>query len=93
MKFVVKGKVWRWPSGNWHFIYIDKNISEKIKRNGGKRVGFGFVPVQAKLGKSQWRTTLFPTKEGPYLLSVNVKVRKTESVSDGDAVRITCELL
>ena len=93
IKFVVKAKVFRWPSGNWHFAYVDKVNSNKIKKSKGKRVGFGFVPVRCTLGKSEWQTTFFPTKEGPYMISINKKVREREGVYDGDLVSVKCELI
>lgn len=93
MKFIVSAKVFRWPSGNWHFVYVDEKNSKKIKASKGKRVGFGFVPVRCKLGQSEWQTTFFPTKKGPYLLSVNAKVRKAEGIYDGDLVSVRCELI
>lgn len=92
MKFTFTAKVWRWPAGPWHFVYVDKKISEKIKKNGGKRIGFGFVPVRCTLGKTTWETTLFPHKEEPYLLCIKKSVREKEGIFEGDSVKINCEL-
>lgn len=93
--FIVKAKVWRYPgAGGWHFVYVGKKESEQIKKQKNLvRKGFGFVPIKATLGKSSWNTTLFPTKEGPYLLSVKASVRKKEGIFDGDLVTIKCFLI
>ncbi len=93
MKIVVKGKLWRWPSGNWHFVYVDAETSKKLKAGKLKKVGFSFIPIKAKVGKSEWKTALFPTKEGPYMLSIKASVRRTEALYDGDLVRVVCETL
>lgn len=93
MKIVVKGKLWRWPSGNWHFVYVDEKVSKKLKESKPKKIGFSFVPVKAKIGRSEWKTALFPTKEGPYMLSIKASVRKAEALYDGDLVRVECELI
>lgn len=95
-KFTVSGKVWRYPGlGGWHFVYVNKTISQKIKdavRNK-KKVGFQFIRVRAQIGKTSWTTTLFSTKDGPYLLAIKADVRKKESIDDGDKVNATCTLL
>jgi hypothetical protein len=69
---------------------VGKEISQKIK---GSRKGSAFVRVRATLGKTSWTTTLFPTKDGPYLLAIKADVRKKESVDEDDQVSISCTLL
>jgi hypothetical protein len=93
--FGIRGKVWRYPGiGGWHFVYISKNISQKIKDTAHtKKVGFQFVRVRATAGKTSWTTTLFPTKDGPYLLAIKADVRKKEGIGEGDHVQIACTLL
>lgn len=93
MKIIVRGSVWKWPSGEWHFVYVDGEVSKKIKAKKLKKIGFSFIPIKAKLGKSEWKTALFPTKEGPYMISIKKSVRKAEGVYDGDLVRVVCETL
>lgn len=96
-KFTINGDVWKWngSQGSWHFIYIDNKNGKKIKESqrGLGRRGFGAVKVKATLGRTSWTTSIFPTKEGPYLLPIKAMVRKEESVFDGDKVKIICELI
>ena len=75
----------------WHFVSIDKNISAliQVSRSGKKRKGWGSVPVTVTLGKSKWRTSIFPDKDGTYLLPLKKEVRKDEHVYVGDLVHIT----
>jgi hypothetical protein len=84
----IKGKVWRWegPAG-WYFVYVNEKLSRQIKDSTKtKKVGFHFVRVKATIGKTSWNTTLFPTKDGPYLLAIKADVRKKEGVEEGDSI-------
>lgn len=93
--FSVKGKVWKYHGASgWHFVYIDKKISEKLKaEKNTKKVGWSLLKIKAKIGKTEWNTALFPTKEGPYLIAIKASVRKKEGILEDDTVRITCTLI
>jgi len=88
--YSIREKVWIWPGvAGWHFVTLPKKLSAEIK-NGGTRKRVGFVPIQATLGATTWRTSLFPhTSEGTYLLAVKAQVRKKESVLVGDVISIS----
>lgn len=94
--FEVKGKVWRYEgAGGWNFVYVPEKLSRQIKdtaRNKSK-AGFHFVKVKATVGKTTWNTSLFPTKDGPYLLAIKADVRHKESIAEGDIVKIICLLI
>ncbi|RJR14162.1 DUF1905 domain-containing protein [Candidatus Parcubacteria bacterium] len=93
--FAIHGKVWKYegPAG-WYFVYVDKKISEKLREEkSAKRVAWGYIQIRAKVGKTSWDTTVFPTKEGPYLLAIKASVRKKEGIDEGDTVRVACTLL
>ena len=49
--------------------------------------GWGCIPVTARLGRTAFRTSLFP-KDGGYLLPLKVAVRRAEGVDVGDLVRV-----
>jgi hypothetical protein len=86
----IEGKVWRWPGdGGWHFINVDKKISEKIRSVYKK----GFVYVVAKIGKTSWDTALFPHRQSAsYLLSIKKNVRIKEGILEGDTVKINLKI-
>ncbi len=91
--YVFTGKVWKYegPAG-WYFVYVSDRVSVAIKHAKQRTVGFGFVPVIAQIGKTAWETTVFPTKEGPYLVAIKSPVRKKESIAVGDMVRVRITL-
>ncbi len=96
--FIVKTKVWRWGLGtsyssvssSWHFVTLDKKMYEQIRKMHPK----GMVKVEVKLGKTIWATSLFPHKySNSYILCINKKVRKEESVFEGDEVKVKISIL
>jgi Domain of unknown function (DUF1905) len=53
----------------------------------------GSLPVNARIGRTEWKTSLFP-KDGSYVLPVKVAVRHAEQLDEGDVpiVRMTIRL-
>jgi len=49
--------------------------------------GWGVIPVQVRIGKTEWQTSLFP-KDGRYLVPIKASVRKAETLEEGDEVTI-----
>jgi hypothetical protein len=94
-KFVATGKLWRYEGpGGWFFVTIDKKTAHGIRFFSEARASaLGSVKVRAKLGKTAWETSLFPTKAGEYLLAIKAPVRKKENVSEGDSIRVSLALL
>jgi hypothetical protein len=86
----VKTKVWIYPGDTpWHFVTIDQKESKEIKEKHGKvRRGFGSIPVEVKVGKTSWKTSVFPNKDGTYLLPIKAKVRKQEGIFEDDTIEI-----
>ncbi len=89
--FKISTKLWRWPGDmGWHFINLDKTTSSKIR----KLFPRGFVKIKAKLGNTEWNTSLFPHSEtGVYLLAIKKSIRKKEDVFEGDIIKISFILL
>ena len=78
---------WRGPSP-FHFVEVPDAQSKKIKEiSRSLTYGWGVIPVTAKLGKTEWKTSLFP-KKGRYLIPLKDLVRKSESVELGDHITI-----
>jgi hypothetical protein len=94
-RLVFTSKVVVWPGdAAWYFAYLDDKQSKKLReRPTKKRRGFGAVKVRAKIGKTTFDTSLFPMKEGPYVLPLKKSVRFAEGIDAGDVVKVSCVLL
>jgi hypothetical protein len=47
--------------------------------------------VRARIGATEWETSLLP-KNGGYVLPVKDKVRKAEGIADGDTVGVAMSI-
>lgn len=96
MKYNLRSEVWLYPAQTaaWHFISVPKKESEEIKKKFGKNAkGWGSFPVEAAIGRTKWKTSIFPDKKtGTYLLPLKALVRKKEGVSAGDKVSFSIRL-
>ncbi len=94
--FTIKAKVWRWPGdAGWHFVTLDKKVSEGIRQVYTK----GFVKVQVKVGHTIWNTSLFPhtvnkkSKQVEYLICINKKVLRAEDIYPGDEIKVFIKVI
>ncbi|RIH90845.1 hypothetical protein Mterra_00068 [Calidithermus terrae] len=73
-------------------LAVPEEQSRAIK-SAGKLLtyGWGVIPVRACVGRTEWKTSLFP-KDGLYLVPLKDEVRKAEGLGKGDAVRVRLEL-
>jgi len=53
--------------------------------------GWGVIPVHMRIGKTEWKTSLFP-KDGSYLVPIRMSVQKAEKLKEGDEVSIRLEV-
>jgi len=53
--------------------------------------GWGVIPVLVRIGKTEWKTSLFP-KDGRYLVPIKASVREAEDLDEGDRVTIRLEV-
>lgn len=88
MKF--RAKIWVYSGmGGWHFATLPASLAKKIRGGLQPRRGFGSVRVLARIGKTEWKTSIFPdTKSKSYLLPVKANVRKAERIIGGKTVQI-----
>lgn len=82
---------WRGPAP-WYFVTIPEEQSLDIKAIS-KLVtyGWGVIPVTVRIGKTEWQTSLFP-KDERYLVPIKARVRKAETLAEGDSVNIQLEV-
>lgn len=91
-----KAKLWVYPgAAAWHFLTLPKGLSKALKAHfGGQRPGFGSIRVEARVGKTVWKTSIFPdSKRGAYLLPVKREVRVKEGLVPGGQVQVRLSIL
>ena len=74
MKYALRSEIVPYPGmGGWHFLSLPKKQASKIKETHGEKAkGWGSIPVTVTLGKSTWKTSIFPDKKaGTYLLPLS----------------------
>lgn len=89
--------VWLYPgeNANWHFVSVPKPMTSQIRAmHAAFARGWGSLPVSVRIGKTTWKTSLFPeNKAGTYLLPLKASVRRAEGIESGDAVKVTFQIL
>lgn len=89
MDFEFKGRIifWRGPAP-WFFVAMPAKQSRELKAVSGLvTYGWGVIPVHVQIGKTRFKTSLFP-KDGRYLVPIKASVRKAEDLEKGDRVAI-----
>ena len=87
------GKIifWRGPAP-WFFVTVPAKQSGDIKEISRLvTYGWGVIPVHVRIGKTEWKTSLFP-KDGRYLVPIKASIREAEHLEDGDKVTVRLEV-
>jgi Domain of unknown function (DUF1905) len=84
-------ELWVWDAatkGSWFFLTVPEDVSVDLRFEGGEPRGFGSVRVEATIGGSVWKTSVFPSSDQPgcYVLPVKKAVRDAEQIGEGDHV-------
>ncbi len=70
------GKIWYWRGpAPWYFITVPAKQSRDLKAILGLvTYGWGMIPVDAQIGNTEWKTSMFP-KDGRYIVPIKVTVQ------------------
>lgn len=88
-----EGKIfyWRGPAP-FLFVAVPEEPSRQLKAiSASVTYGWGVLPVHVWIGKTEWKTSLFP-KEGRYLVPIRMSVQKSENLKVDDSVVIQIEI-
>jgi len=95
LEFSFTAEVWLWQAEKaaWHFVALPVDMSEDIKAfTKHLSRGFRSVKVEAKIGETRWKTSIFPSKDrGAYILPIKKSVRVAEEI-DADS-NVTVDLV
>lgn len=90
-----KAKLWLYPGmAGWTFLTLPVKMATEInKRHGFMARGWGSLPVLIRIGKTEWKTSIFPDKKKKsYLLPVKADVRRKEALRTGATVQATFKI-
>ena len=90
--------LWRWDArqaDSWTFVSLPTDMADEINDVAGPiSRGFGSLRVDATIGATTWRTSIFPdAKRGTYVLPLKRAVRAAENLDVGDSARVRIRLV
>jgi len=78
---------WRGPAPYYFVPVPDPECTALRAAAASVSYGWGVIPVQARIGDTDFTTSLFP-KDGGYLLPLKDAVRRAEDVDEGETVAV-----
>ena len=91
--------LWVWLSPKkataWHFITVPQDDADHMRFFSAHLTrGFKSLRVRARIGDTEWKTSIFPsTERGSYILPVKKSVRQSENIGEGDPVKVFLKIL
>ncbi len=98
MAYEFDAQLWHWnpgEAGTWTALSLPADVADEVLEIGAPYArGFGSLRVEATVGGTTWRTSIFPDDaRRTYALPVNKAVRRAEGVEAGDLARVRLRLL
>ena len=98
---------WQGDRGTYHLVNVTGDEAETIAMHArlhrlefGKQRGFGSGKVMARIGNTEWKTSVFPMnveemsrRSKNWTLLISKKVMGAEDLAEGDPVTVELELL
>jgi len=86
------GEIWYWRGpAPWYFVTVPERECVVLREWSHASYGWGMIPVRARIGHSEWETSLWP-KDGRYVVPVKAHVRKAEDLDEGATVAVRLAL-
>jgi hypothetical protein len=84
------GEIWFWRGpAPWHFVTVpDEQCAAIESASSLVSYGWGMIPVTARIGRTDWTTSLWP-KDGRYIVPIKTAVRRGENLEIGDTVTVS----
>ncbi|MDR2997589.1 MAG: DUF1905 domain-containing protein [Microbacterium sp.] len=94
MRIEYESDVIRWDARTeaWFFAVMPEELSREIQELPSPPRGFGSLRVRARIGGTEWTTSIFPGRGG-YVLPLKRQVRTAEGIEEGGTVVVDLEIL
>lgn len=88
------GEVFRWQARteSWFFVNLPEELSADIRELPSPPRGFGSLRVRARIGDTEWTTSIFPGADA-YTLPLKRAVRDAESLEEGGFAQIALDII
>ncbi|MEM6586413.1 MAG: DUF1905 domain-containing protein [Pseudomonadota bacterium] len=91
---------WQGDRGTYHLVTFSGDEAEALtthallqKLEFGRARGFGSIKLTARIGETEWRTSVFPQRNSSeWVLLVSKKVMRAENIGVGDSIEVTLSL-
>lgn len=98
MTYEFDAELWLWDArktDSWTFLSLPTDVADEVLDVAAPVArGFGSVRVEATMGGTTWRTSIFPDKRArTYVLPVKKPVRRAEGVAAGDVAHVRLRLV
>ena len=88
---------WQGEKATYHLVIFTGAEAEALSGHAlmnrlemGRSRGFGSLKVTARIGGTQWKTSVFPqSKQAKWVLLVSKKVMRAEDLAPGDPVAVS----
>ena len=93
MNIEFTGKLWFWKGpAPWYFVTVPAEQCRDLRAiSGAVTYGWGMIPVQVRIGTTEWKTSLWP-KDDRYIVPIKASVRKAEHLVEGDNVTVRLDV-
>ncbi len=93
MTITFTGDIWYWRGpAPWYFVTVPEEQSRELAAIAGAvTYGWGMIPASARIGGTQWRTSLFP-KDGAFIVPLKASVRRAEALAEGGSVTVRLDI-
>lgn len=90
-------KRWAGEKAVYHLVTFSGAEAEALSGHAlmhrleyGRARGFGSIKVTARIGGTEWKTSVFPqAKQSEWVLLISKKVMRAEDLANGDAVTVS----
>lgn len=88
-----EGEIWHWrgPAPHYFVTVPAEPCRELAALARSVTYGWGMIPATLRIGKTGWKTSLFP-KDGGYIVPIKASVRRAEQLGEGDTVTVQLEV-
>ncbi|MEO0463342.1 MAG: DUF1905 domain-containing protein [Pseudomonadota bacterium] len=98
---------WQGERGTYHLVTFTGEVADELTARAlldrlefGRQRGFGSIKVTARIGETQWSSSVFPQRAGTpsasnepsgkeWVLLISRKVMRAEELAVGDALEVS----